>query len=310
MYACIDLGGTNVRGTWIDTNGNHGELNLLERPKDLEGSKNALVRLIQLIKDQAQGKIGGIGLASAGPLDHRERKYLRTSNMPELDYFNVGDFLEKEFDIPVLMENDAQAAALGEVWMGGLASKANALILTLGTGVGSGVIMQGKIWRGGHLTGPELGHVYLGPGRKEQCGCGQYGCAETWLKREALIELFQKQGFEVSDLKKVYPEVEKQVPGTDKVMRIYGHRIGLYLSMLQVVFGFKNIGLSGGLSSFIPFCEQYIWKTLRHRFKRREWWLPETIASSPSPDMSALYGIARAWILTEREGHRDLEITD
>ncbi len=300
MFACLDLGGTNIRGTWIDSSGRCGEVDLQPRPRSLEGTKKSLCSLIDRIQDQAPQRLAGVGLATAGPLDHRRKMYLQTSNMPELNFFPVGDFLEQRYHLPVLMENDGQAAALGEVWAGGLAGSTEAVVLTLGTGVGSGVILQGDIWRAGHFTGPELGHIHLGFGRP-RCGCGQMGCAETWLNKQALIDLFQEQGHGAAELRDALPLLDQGIEGAEAAMRQYGERAGLYFSMLQVVFGFKAIGLSGGLSSFIPYCLPYIWQTLEDRFQQRAWWLPDTIAASPDPEMSALKGMARAFMLHREE---------
>ncbi len=301
MYICLDMGGTNIRGTWIGEDGQKGQVKLMSRPHDLEGTKKVLILLIREIQSRAKEKIKGIGLASAGPLDHKKKAYLRTSNMPELDYFQIGDFLEKSFRLPVLMENDAQAAALGEVWMGGLAGSKEAVVLTLGTGVGSGVVLEDKIWRGRHFTGPELGHLFLGP-RTNPCGCGQFGCAESWLNKQALSELFWAEGWSFDDVKEIYPMVESKEKQSQKIMKTYGYRLGQYLTMLQVVFGCPNICLSGGLSAFVPFCLDYVWEKMRDCLVKREWWLPERIEVSPDPEMSALYGMVKAWLVYQKEG--------
>jgi glucokinase len=302
MYACIDLGGTNIRGTWIDRDGNVGRVELSQRSRDLEGTKAALVRLVQSICEKAPSAVQGIGLASAGPLDHLERRYLRTSNMPELDYFRVGDFLEERFGMPVIMENDAQAAALGEMWKGGLAGEDNGVVLTLGTGVGSGVVMNGDLWRGGHFTGPELGHIFLGRREDKRCGCGQRGCAEIWLNKQALAELFRERGYDFEELRAMNEPVQRGERAAAEAMREYGGRLGTYLAILQVVFGLPGICLSGGLSSFIPSCLDTVWQTLQEAFVYRQWWLPSRIVSSPDPEMSALYGMGKAWKLAEAKG--------
>ncbi len=310
MYISIDLGGTNMRGTWITSAGRYGEVILHSRPRTLEGTKDSLINLVKDLRARAPEPAMGIGLATAGPLDHRKRMYLTTTNMPELDHFRVGEFLEKEFSLPVRMENDAQAAALGEVWAGGLAGTADAVVITLGTGVGSGVIMNHEIWRGGHFTGPELGHVYLGPGPKRSCemgesslpscGCGQVGCAESWLQKKAFLDLFNRCGYAIDDPKEVFSDLEQATPAALRLLDIYGRRLGLYLSVLQVVFGFPCIGISGGLSAFYPYFQKGMWDTLEYRFAQRKWWLPKQIVSSPDPEMSALLGMARVFILESR----------
>ncbi len=296
MYVCcLDLGGTNIRGTWIGNSGARGVLTSVTRPPSLEGTKQVLVSIIRRIGQDAPEDISGIGLASAGPLDYLDKRYLATTNTPELDYFQVGDFLQAEFNLPVLMENDAQAAAMGEVWQGSLAGSSNAVVLTLGTGVGSGVILNDHIWRGDHLTGPELGHVFMGENRK-LCGCGQYGCAETWLNNEALLELFKESGCIPDGLREMVFSLEN---GDDKAwdaIETYGKRLGFYISILQVVFGIDNICVSGGLSAFVPYCRHYIWLKLKERLQNRQFWIPERIVASADPEMSALYGMARAWM--------------
>lgn len=301
MFACIDLGGTNLRGTWVDASGGRGRVNLISRPRTLDGTREALVRLIASIQQEAPSDLRGIGLATAGPLDHRSRTYLRTSNMPELNDFPVGDFLKERTGLMVTMENDAQAAALGETWKGCLAGEQRAVVITLGTGIGSGVIMDGCIWRADHFTGPELGHLYLGPGRRKRCGCGQVGCAETWLNKEALMDLFLAEGVADADLRAFHQLAAEGDPRAMRVMKLYGRRLGLYLSSLQVIFGVQSIGLSGGLSRFIPLCESFIWATLEKRFQGRGWWLPKRIAASSDPEMSALLGMAKTLVMAEGE---------
>jgi len=299
MFACIDLGGTNIRGAWVDVSGGRGAIALISRPRTLDGTKEALLSLIASIQNDAPDRIRGVGLATAGPLDHRTQQYLQTSNMPELNFFRVGDFISRETGLTVAMENDGQAAALGETWQGCLAGEQQAVVITLGTGVGSGVIMEGRIWRANHFTGPELGHLYLGPGRGKRCGCGQVGCAETWLNKKALLDLFLEEGLVGSDLRELHQSLPDRDHRAAKVMGRYGRRLGLFISSLQVGFGFQGVGLSGGLSAYVPYCQQHIWATLKKRFQDRSWWLPERIVASPDPEMSALLGMAKILILTE-----------
>lgn len=301
MYACLDMGGTNLRGTWIDSSGSRGEVLMRERPRTLEGTKTALLRIISDIRERAPEAVRGVGLASAGPLDHMRGCYLQTSNMPELDHFRVSELVGEHTGLPFLLENDAQSAALGEVWNGSLAGRRDGVVLTLGTGVGSGVVFEGRIWRAAHLTGPELGHIHLGFGRPE-CGCGQVGCAETWLNKQALLDLFAEHGIPVSDLRQGMERLQEEDSAPGAIMAEYGRRLGLYLSMLQVVFGFRNIGISGGLSHFLSYCRTATWEVLQERFFKRQQWLPERIEASPDPEMSGLWGVARALVLWEGDG--------
>lgn len=287
MYACLDLGATNIRGTWIDASGEHGNLVYLTRPNTLKGTKEILISIVRQIEQDSPQRIRGIGLASAAPLDRKEKKYLQTSNTPELDYFRVGDFLQENLRLPVLMENDAQAAAWGEVWKGSLAGSSDAVVLTLGSGVGSGVILDSGIWRAGHVTVPELEHIYMGESYRV-CGCGQNGCAEVWLNKEALLEIFLEQGCVFHEMREMADLLANGDNAAQGAMKVYGRRLGLFIGILQVIFGFDNIGISGGLSSFVPYCEQSIWQELQKRLEKRHRWLPKRIVSSREPEMSAL----------------------
>jgi glucokinase len=293
MFVSLDLGGTNVRGTWFLAEGQSGKVFLRSRPKTLDGTCVALLELISQLSAQAERKISGIGVASAGPLDHRTGTYLRTTNMPELDFFPLAPFLEQKTGAFVIMENDAQAAAVGEVSRGALKGVANAVVLTLGTGLGSGVVLEGRLWRGAHATGPELGHVYMGPMPGVRCGCGQFGCAETWLRKKALDDILASRGLRLNSLRQMHELLDKRHPGAIQAMEVYGRRLGVFLSMIMVIFGVKHVGISGGLSRMSESFLSATWDTLNYRLKDRTWLLPSSIAPSPDPDMSALWGMLR-----------------
>jgi glucokinase len=293
MFVCLDLGGTNLRGTWFGADGTFGDVILKPRPKSLEGTCSALLTIVADIAAGAPREPTGIGVASAGPLDHRTGAYLRTTNMPELDHFPLARFLEERTGAFVLMENDAQAAAVGEVFSGGIKGARDAVVLTLGTGLGSGVILEGRLWRAAHVTGPELGHVYMGPLPGARCGCGQFGCAETWLRKKALEDLLVSRGVVLHRFREVEELLDIGHDGAIKALRAYGRRLGIFISMLMVMCGVKHVGVSGGLSRLSDSFLDATWDTLKHRLKEREWLLPETIAPSPDPDMSALWGMLR-----------------
>jgi glucokinase len=293
MFVCLDLGGTNLRGTWFLNDGRSGEVVLVSRPKSLEGTCDALLSLVDLIASAAPDSLSGIGVASAGPLDHRTGTYLKTTNMPELDFFPLARFLEERTGAYVVMENDAQAAALGEVSNGGLKGVEDAVVLTLGTGLGSGVVLGGKLWRAAHGTGPELGHLYMGPMIRQRCGCGQVGCAEMWLRKRALEDLIAGAGVTIAGLRQLHALLDNGNAGALKAMGIYGRRLGMFVGMLMVLFGVKHVGISGGVSRLGGFFLDAAWDTLRFRLKDRAWLIPETIEPSPDPDMSALWGMWR-----------------
>ena len=291
MFVCIDLGGNNIRGTWMDRSGGSGTPIALPRPRTLDGTKKILEALIRDLSREAREPVEQIGIASAGPLSLSSGVYIDPTNMPELKGFDLSGYIKETFNIAPVLENDAQASALGEIFKGSLKGEKDALVFTLGTGLGSGVIVSGKIWRGNLEAGPELGHIYLGPGRKKKCGCGQVGCAETWLNAKALHDLVEQNGIVLKSLKEVRIHLEQKDEKALKAMSQYGKRLGLYLSQMVSVFGIKKIGLSGGLSELSPYFLQSTRYTINYRLASRPWLLPDKLAVTPDPHMSALWGM-------------------
>ncbi|MFN2344004.1 MAG: ROK family protein, partial [Desulfonatronovibrio sp.] len=245
MFVCIDLGASNIRGTWINSSGLTGSVVHSSRPKTLDGTKKSLISIVNDIMSQCPGKVQKIGLASAGPMDFQKGAYLNPTNMPELKNFYLRDFLLDKFGLEVTLENDAQAAALGEIFKGCLIGENDAMVFTLGTGLGSGVVLDNRIWRGKLPAGPELGHLYLGPGRRIKCGCGQTGCAETWLNAKALSDLVIANNLNISTLRDLDTHLEEKNTKAIKALNQYGHRLGLYLTQVISIFGICNIGLGG-----------------------------------------------------------------
>lgn len=290
MFICIDLGGSNLRGTWIEKSGRTGEVVHVSRPRSLESTKNALAGIVNQLAVDSPQKVQKIGLASAGPMDFDTGQYLNPTNMPELKGFNVRDFLFNQFGLEVVLENDAQASALGEVFRGCLTGESDAMVFTLGTGLGSGVVIDSRIWRGKLSAGPELGHLYLGPGRNVRCGCGQVGCAETWLNARALMDL-TRSTLNLRSLKELDSHLEQRDPGALKALDQYGRRLGIYLSQVVSIFGITAVGLSGGLSRLAPYFTSSALDTLNYRLARRTWLIPKSIKNSPDPEMSALWGM-------------------
>ncbi len=187
MVLAYDLGGTKVA---VGVVNRHGDIiEELREPIRLHEGKAAVLRQLSDCGKQLLKKFPAIkraGVASAGPL-HPERGTL-------LDPTNFGkgakrwgevplaQILSKSLGIPVALENDAAAAMLAEHWVGAAKGSKNAMILTLGTGLGTGVIANGKLVRAGRGLHTEAGHVILRAGdTAAKCGCGNLGCAEAYL---------------------------------------------------------------------------------------------------------------------------------
>ena len=128
----------------------------------------------------------GVGVGSPGTSDSKNGVVLYSNNI-RWDHVPFSEALRKYLPIPVFIQNDANCMTLGEVLKGAARGYQNAIFLTLGTGVGGGIVIDGKIFEGGHSGGAELGHIKCGSERR-RCTCGRYDCLEAYASATALID--------------------------------------------------------------------------------------------------------------------------
>lgn len=188
----IDVGGTTIKLALIDV---YGEIHKKwQIPTNIEddGRKipSDIVKSIQsTIIDQKnqQTEIIGIGIGVPGPISPDGQTVVRAVNLGWED-MPLKSAIEKELDIPVVLLNDANAAALGEMWKGAARGKANLVFVTLGTGVGGGIIIDGKVINGVHSSGGEIGHIPVYSEEKRLCGCGNTNCLETFSSANGFVK--------------------------------------------------------------------------------------------------------------------------
>lgn len=182
-----DLGGTKVAAGVVDARGK--VLEEIRVPVVIQEGKAAVIRqLADLGRGflRAHPEIRRAGIASAGPLDPAKGVLLDPTNFASAEghwgKVPLASLLSKRLGVPVALENDAAAAMLAERWIGAAKGFDNAMILTLGTGLGTGMIVNGELVRAGRELHPEAGHLILRAGdRSAPCGCGNLGCAEAFL---------------------------------------------------------------------------------------------------------------------------------
>jgi glucokinase len=185
----IDLGGTKMLVALANERGEICSKHKFET-KAAEGPHNVLRHLViavaqLLVKENIpQGKLDGLGLCVAGFYDIHAGKMYSSPNLPGWGHFPLKDELLKLFPLPVFIENDANAAAFGEYTFGAGRGKENLVQVTLGTGIGGGIIIKGKIYRGAAFAG-EIGHLMVLPDGP-LCGCGNRGCLEALSSGTAL----------------------------------------------------------------------------------------------------------------------------
>lgn len=134
------------------------------------------------------GWIKAFGAALPATLNAPDGIIFKAPNLPSLDGFRFSATVSDELNLPVVLENDANAAAIGENWLGAAKSAQNAICVTLGTGVGGGIIINGGIVRGADGTAGEIGHICVEP-LGVPCGCGSRGCVEQYSSATAIVRL-------------------------------------------------------------------------------------------------------------------------
>jgi glucokinase len=179
----IDLGGTNVRLALVSPAGEI--LARWERATATMPDQNAIITTLahdlSVCGEEARSRrieVKGVGLGIPGRILSQEGRVALSPNVPALNDCPLAALLSPQFPWPVFLENDANLFALGEHWLGAGVGNPHLLGITLGTGVGGGLILDGRLWQGAQGTTGEIGHITVEPeGRK--CHCGNRGCLET-----------------------------------------------------------------------------------------------------------------------------------
>ncbi|MHC4914573.1 MAG: ROK family protein [Planctomycetota bacterium] len=187
----IDLGGTNILAARIDENGRILARQNRATPAG-EGGEAVVAALAALAAAARDEDSAAVGVVSPGMIDARRGTFVGEAyNIPGLDRIPIGGRLAEALGLPAFAENDGNAAALAENWIGAAKGAKICVMLTLGTGIGGGVVMGGRIYHGAGYCSGEFGHICIDfQGRK--CACGSIGCAEAYASANALAVMGRK----------------------------------------------------------------------------------------------------------------------
>jgi len=184
----LDIGGTAIKGALFSESGEIAFRNEIATPHD-SGQAFFIDTLCDFAAALSDGHtVDAVGLGIAGILDPACTTLLESPNMPALRGMPLKAQLEQRLHCPVIIENDANAAALGELRAGAGRGLSNFLFFTLGTGIGSGLILNSRLWRGEQGRAGEFGHVTVYP-EGELCGCGKRGCLEAHSSGTAIVRM-------------------------------------------------------------------------------------------------------------------------
>jgi glucokinase len=295
----IDLGGTNLRAAAIDKSGK-----LLDKisgaTKYEEGREAVLSDIVSAISKlrETHGAAGlsGIGVGVPGFIRMKEGLITNSNNLPYLENVPVRDLLSAKLQTRVILENDANAAALGEQWMGAGRGVEDLVLLTLGTGVGGGIISGGRILRGYVGMAGEIGHISVVP-NGNPCGCGNQGCLEKHASATAVSAMAHlMQLGEGLTSKDVYDLAKKDGEVGEKARRIwqeFGEALGMAMAALINTFNFPLYLLSGGVLPAWEFFAPHMMRVAMQRSYTFRATANETrIAQATLGNLAGLYGAA------------------
>jgi glucokinase len=184
-----DLGGTYLKLGALAPDGTivHTDRVPTHRSGDRARFLDWLCDAIRSFCDELDDPVLGLGLGSPGLIDPVEGTALRITNIPGLDGVRLGPVLAERLGMTVVLENDVNAMAYGEFLYGAGAPCRNLVCLTLGTGVGGGLVLEGRLFRGSGFTAGEIGHVCVDPDGI-RCPCGSHGCLERYVGEQAIVD--------------------------------------------------------------------------------------------------------------------------
>ena len=208
----IDIGGMSIKGAAVDSNGRVYDTFSMPFVKG-EPGEITIHKLADIVKEyiasnKLEKKIAGIGIGCPGTLDVKNCVVYYSNNLG-WNNLHIADIMHEVLPYPIRLTNDANAASLGEAKYGAGKSYETIIMLTLGTGVGGGIIINGKLFEGNEGKGGELGHVVVQVDG-EQCSCGRKGCLEAYASATALIRETKKAMLsnKRSLMWKISPEIE------------------------------------------------------------------------------------------------------
>ena len=281
----VDLGGTTVKIAFFDETGLM--LDKWEIPTvTVDGGARILPDIAASIQQFIEQKtvdpasVIGVGIGVPGPVSSKGvvNKCINLG----WGVFNIAEELSRLVGFPVKAGNDANVAALGEYWKGGGKGCDNMVFVTLGTGVGGGIVVEGKLLHGAHGSGAEIGHMVLNRDETEYCNCGKRGCVEQYCSATGIVSMANK-ALAATDAPSVLREVEtltcKDIFDAGnagdavalEVLDLYYSLLGEFLANLCCVVNPEAVVLGGGVSKagqvlldgIRPYFDQYVFHAAR-----------------------------------------------
>jgi glucokinase len=245
----VDIGGTKIAAAVVTPEGKI--LSEVRYPTQAAPPNRLIETVAQAITEVKDGfEVGGVCVAVPGRILASENKVISAPNLHEIEDIRLDEEIGRRTGLMVTVENDANAAAWGEFRFGAGRGLQHMVSITLGTGVGGGIITHGMLLRGAQGAGGELGHVTIDP-TGPRCGCGNYGCLEALASGTAIQRRAREVANERSTSALGRLAIERQVLGED-VTRLAQEEDDASISVLEETGRWLGIGLAGFVNTFNP----------------------------------------------------------
>jgi glucokinase len=248
--AGFDIGGTLIKYGLVDRDGRLVRKGRIRSPETMSGILAVLEETWAGLKKKAPGPVRSCGFGIAGFYSTRERKILQSPNYPSLNGYPILPALRKIIEVPVRIGNDANMAAYGEFRHGAGRGARSLVLLTVGTGIGGGVILDGKLWEGQGGYAGELGHITVNPDG-ELCGCGRRGCLETEASAPRLVRNFRSLANrdDVTDSREVFLLAKTGDPAALESFRRLAYWLGIGIGIVVTALNPEKVLIGGGVVS-------------------------------------------------------------
>ncbi len=262
----VDLGGTNLRIAAVSSEGKM--LEKVTTGTEVQKGRDYVIRemcdAIQSLttKHRGAGDLAGIGIGVPGFIDMDTGTVMRSPNLQDWANFPVRQEIERRLNTKVVLENDANAAAMGEKWLGAGRNTDHMAMYTLGTGVGGGIVLNGRLWHGMNGMADELGHFNVEP-EGHPCGCGSRGCLEQYASATAIVRIAREaiDGGNAPDLadaargdvefssRGIYQLAIQGHPSAQKIYERVGRALAIGIGSMINALNLPMYVIGGGVSS-------------------------------------------------------------
>jgi len=263
----IDVGGTNIKIALISNKGEILYSNTFPTRAEM-GYVYTVSNIKQAINDlmsetkSSKSNIESIGFGFPGQIDYKNGVVRNSTNVPGWNNVEIADIIKTEFGIPAFIDNDVRCATLGELKYGAGKGAENLVCITVGTGIGSGLVINGKLVRGASNAAGEIGHIKLSMNDGPLCGCGDFGCFEAYASGPSIVamaEEYIKGGKstmyrEMANGSEITPYIvskaaEEGDAVAKQIFKQIGHYIGIGLSSVINLLNPEKVIIGGGVSA-------------------------------------------------------------